>query len=135
MGRVACVRVRRPSSNTLALVPAELGTIASGVGGVPSEHAVVGAVGLAAKEERAVTPSEEVRAFVFEHYVRTARLQGEKVLIVRAGDVHRDMGFSNRLPLVCSAISALQFQERYRVRLLKRGVPGTGANTRFTFEV
>lgn len=79
--------------------------------------------------------SDDIREFVYERYIKTARESGQITITVRAGDVHKQMGLKNRLPAVCSAIGTQKFQDEYKVKLLKREGPSNGANMFFTFEV
>lgn len=79
--------------------------------------------------------ADQIRDYVFKHYLEPARTQGKHILTIRAGDVHKEMGLSNRMPAVCSAISTEVFQEKYQVRLVKREGPSNSSNAFFTFEI
>lgn len=82
-----------------------------------------------------MTLSDKVRRFVFHEYIEPARRRGNKTVTVRAGDVHSQMGLTQRLPLVCSALGTLLFQERYNVGLVRREGPANGSNSYFTYQV
>jgi hypothetical protein len=79
--------------------------------------------------------ADEIREFVYEFYIVPARKQGAARVTVRAGDIHKRMGLSGRMPAVCGAIETQKFQEKYDVRLVERKGPKQGANVYFIFEV
>jgi 5-methylcytosine-specific restriction enzyme B len=79
--------------------------------------------------------ADDVRCHCGKKYVEPARARGNRLIEIRAGDVHRDMGFKNRLPLVCSAIGATVFEETQRIRRVAIEGPLNGANTLFRFEI
>lgn len=56
-------------------------------------------------------------------------------MVIRAGDVHAQLGLTNAVPAVCSAIEARAFSEAANVRLLGRSGPRQGPNTIFKFEI
>ena len=79
--------------------------------------------------------ADEVRAYVAREIVEPARSRGDAEVAIRAGDVHRALGYTNRLPLVCSALGARVFEETYRVRRESVDGPLNGSNTLFRFTV
>lgn len=81
--------------------------------------------------------TSEVRRFVRERYVRPAKREGRSTFRVRVGEVHKALGFSNRVPLVCNALSSRKFQEENSIRLVKRTGPPSGQSTtvEFTYEL
>lgn len=79
--------------------------------------------------------ADEVRAFCGKNIIEPARSRGEGEVQIRAGDVHHDLGYKNRLPLVCSALGAAIFEEQYRVYRLAVEGPLNGANTLFRFSI
>ena len=79
--------------------------------------------------------ADEVREYCAEHYIRPARESGQNEVSIRAGDVHTALGYSNRLPLVCSAIGAAVFEEENNIRRTSIEGPMHGANTVVTFEL
>lgn len=79
--------------------------------------------------------ADQVRTHCGENIIRPARAAGRREVEIRAGDVHADLGYKNRLPLVCSALGAAIFEERYRVRRKAVEGPLNGSNTLFRFEV
>lgn len=79
--------------------------------------------------------ADRIREFVFREYIKPTRERGERTITVRAGDVHKQMGLSNRMPAVCGAIATAKFQDKYLVQLVNREGPAQGANVFFTFDV
>ena len=82
--------------------------------------------------------SDQVRAFVTEHYVVPARLTGAGTVSVRVGDVHREMKWDlKKVPQVCSALSTRKFLESANVELIERKGPPSGQSTtvQFTFRL
>ena len=80
-------------------------------------------------------PADEVRRFAHDNHVFPARVRGDKTTSVRAGDIHKALGYSNRLPLVCAALNSNKFEKHYRVKRLSRHGPPESTTTRFEYEV
>ena len=79
--------------------------------------------------------ADVVRAHCGTKIVEPARAAGRKEIEIRAGNIHGDLGYKNRLPLVCAALGALIFEEKYRVRRTAIEGPLNGSNTVFKFQV
>lgn len=79
--------------------------------------------------------ADDVRDHCNRKYIEPARQRGYHLVVVRAGDVHGEMGYRNRYPLVCSALGAKVFEENYRVERVTVEGPLNGANTIFRFRV
>lgn len=79
--------------------------------------------------------ADDVRRHVDVTYIQPARASGRSQIEVLVGDVHRELGYSNRYPLVCSALGSLRFEDDYRVRRLSVEGPLNGSSTLFRFEV
>ena len=82
-----------------------------------------------------MTHADDVRDYVFEHYIRPARERGEKSVVVRVGDVHSALRYTNRLPLVCAALGAMKFHDKHRLTLPKTDGPMQSTTTTFTFGI
>lgn len=82
-----------------------------------------------------MTHADRVRAYCLEEYVEPARAGGEKLVVIRSGDVHRALEFHNRYPIVCSALGSLKFLDEARVERVSVEGPLNGANTVFTFRI
>jgi hypothetical protein len=81
--------------------------------------------------------TSQVRRYIRDRYVRPAKREGRSTFRVRVGEVHKALGFSNRVPLVCNALSSRKFQEENSIRLVKRTGPPSGQSTtvEFTYEL
>ena len=82
-----------------------------------------------------MTQADAIRQFVNANKIEPARAAGTKQVIVRAGDVHKEMSLKDRMPAVTSALGATSFETEYRVRCIDRTGPHNGANMTFTFEI
>jgi 5-methylcytosine-specific restriction enzyme B len=78
--------------------------------------------------------ADRIRAFVLKQIVEPARRAGEHHFVVRAGDVHKQMGLQDAMPAVCSAIGSTKFQTLAGVRLVRRQGPENSSTTEFAFE-
>jgi hypothetical protein len=56
-----------------------------------------------------MSQSDLVRAYVLEHYIEPARRRHDARVQVVAGDVHRALKLSQRIPLVCAALRSGKF--------------------------
>ncbi len=83
----------------------------------------------------AMPQADRIRKFVLDHYVEPARIEGRAEITLRAGDIHRAMRLTNRLPVVCNAIGYPKFLELARVTLVDRDGPVQGANVYFRFSL
>ncbi|MBI1792192.1 MAG: hypothetical protein HYR60_32110 [Acidobacteria bacterium] len=79
-----------------------------------------------------ISGSDEVRQFAVEQYVRPAQSRGERSFSVIVGDVHRALGFRNRVPLVCAALKSNKFLRENRVSLKQVQGPPSGLSTTVT---
>src|SRR6266851_3318586 len=73
--------------------------------------------------------ANEIRAFVRDRYVEPARRRGESRVRVTAGDVHRDLRLSNRVPAVCSALKSNKFLKENRLEIEAVEGPPSGQGT------
>ena len=79
--------------------------------------------------------ADRIRSFAIEQWVTPARARGQFEVTIRAGDVHRDMGLSNALPAICSALGGNKFADLAGVALRQRVGPANGANVFFHFDL
>ena len=56
-------------------------------------------------------PSDRVRDYVKRKYIDPAKKDGKETLSIRAGDIHKELGFSRRIPVVCSALRSRKLQK------------------------
>jgi hypothetical protein len=79
------------------------------------------------------TQADRIRQFVHDNYIVPARRDGDAEITLRAGDIHRDMGLTNALPAVCSAIGSNRFAQASNVTPAGRTGPANGSNAYFRF--
>jgi len=74
--------------------------------------------------------SDSVREYVREHYLEPALSRGQVTVRVVAGDVHRGLGLTGRVPSVCSALKKQSFLAANGLRLEKvEGPPSKQSTT------
>jgi hypothetical protein len=81
------------------------------------------------------TLAERIRRFAFENYVAPMRDAPGAEIRIRAGDVHKRMGLSGRMPAVCGALDSIILRREYGLELARRTGPAQGANVEFVFQM
>jgi len=81
------------------------------------------------------SPSDKVRSYCRDQIIVPARRNSITTVTIRSGDIHGELGFKNRLPLVCSALGSKKFEEMARVSRISIEGPANGANTKYTFQL
>jgi len=82
-----------------------------------------------------LTLADDVRKYACDHYVCPARSAGHKIVQIRVGDVHKGLGYKNRLPLVAASLTALKFTTPNKLKLIRTDGPGQSTTTTFVFEL
>ncbi|TET89625.1 MAG: hypothetical protein E3J35_09455 [Methanomassiliicoccales archaeon] len=82
-----------------------------------------------------MTLADEIREYANQNYIDPARNRGGVEVTIRAGDIHKRIGLSSRLPAVCGALGTNKFEKQYGVRLVGRKGPNQGSNVFFTFKI
>ena len=82
-------------------------------------------------KDQILPPSERVREHVKRKYIDPAKKAGKASLSIRAGDIHRELGFLRRIPVVCSALRSRKLQKNCDIELAY--VDGTNNTTAATF--
>lgn len=67
--------------------------------------------------DQILPPSDQVREHVKRKYINPAKKAGKKSLSLRAGDIHRELGFTRRIPVVCSALRSRKLQKNCDIKL------------------
>src|SRR5437763_401770 len=67
--------------------------------------------------------SSQARDYVVEHYLIPALKAGARRFNVRVGEVHKGLGFRNRVPLVCNALTSKKFLADNSLRIVQRSAP------------
>jgi len=83
-----------------------------------------------------VTPksaADSIRRHAIEEYVMPARRRREKTFSINVGEVHRNLGLSNLVPSVCSALASKKFQTENRLLLTSKTGPPSGKSTSVTY--
>ena len=76
---------------------------------------------------------DEIREYCMVHYVTPAKERGDYTVSIRTGDIHSELFYSNRLPLVCAALGATTFEHQNNLRRISVLGPLNGASTLFTY--
>lgn len=79
--------------------------------------------------------SDAVRDYCGNAYVAPARAAGRSEIKIRAGDVHKALGYSNRMPLVCSAIGSKKFEDQFGAKRTSIEGPSASTTTTYTFRL
>jgi len=80
-----------------------------------------------------LSDSDVIRRHAYEKYIAQARRRREKSVSINVGEVHRELGLSNRVPLVCAALGSKKFLKEHGLRLISRNGPPSGQSTTVTF--
>jgi len=86
-------------------------------------------------EDQMLPPSDRVREYVKIKYIKPAKKDGKETLSIRAGDIHRELGFSRRIPVVCSALRSRKFLKNCDIELTYIGGPNNSTTTTFTYRL
>ena len=81
------------------------------------------------------TLTDRIRRYALDHYVEPGRQARERVVTIRAGDVHRGMGLTSRVPAVCGALGSALFQRFAGVTLMERLGPVQSTTTQFRYRL
>jgi hypothetical protein len=79
------------------------------------------------------TISEDVRDYVRREYIQPARRRGDVTVRIVAGEVHKALRLSNRVPTVCEALASGKFLEQNDLAIEQREGPPSGRSTTVTF--
>jgi hypothetical protein len=83
----------------------------------------------------AMSQANLIRQFTVDRYIAPAVAAGRDEITIRAGDGHREMGLTNAMPAVCSALGSRKFDEYARITRSALVGPANGANVYFTFRL
>jgi hypothetical protein len=83
------------------------------------------------------SPTVRVREWVQNHIVQPAKARGDRLITVTAGEVHNQLGLTNRVPVVCQALKSKRFLEANHLVLKDVTGPPSGLSTtvKFTYEI
>lgn len=77
-----------------------------------------------------MTKADNVRLYIYQNYLKPAKLKGQSKITLVAGDVHNDMGLKSEMPTVTAAMKT-RIDRLYDVEILDIKPPG-GANSKLT---
>jgi 5-methylcytosine-specific restriction protein B len=84
-----------------------------------------------AKDEIAVA----IRQHVITKHFEPARASGAIELTLRAGDLHKELNYKNRMPAICSVLGSKRLETEARVHKTSTSGPHNSTTTRFTFAI
>jgi len=76
-----------------------------------------------------MTYSDQVIQFVRHSYLEPAQKSGESLVRIRAGDVHKALRWTNRVPSVCQTLASRRFLEENQLELVEKHGPPSGLST------
>ncbi len=79
--------------------------------------------------------SDEIREHVIRRHIDPARAAKEKELTLRAGDIHKELGYRQRMPAVCSVLGSNRLEMEAQVKRLRMEGPHNGSNACFTYAI
>ena len=82
-----------------------------------------------------MTTADSIRRYTIEYHVVPARVAGHEEVSIRLGDIRREMGLTNPLQSVRSALGTKLFQREAGVELLAPIDPRAGADTYCRFRI
>ena len=77
--------------------------------------------------------ADKVRKYVLDEIIEPARRAGKATVRVKAGDVHKALGFNNSMPLVCSSLDAEKFLDFANLYLINRSGPPQSSSVVWMF--
>src|SRR5581483_2341494 len=77
----------------------------------------------------AVIDARAIREFLQREYFEPARRRRERLVTVRAGDVHRKLGLRNRVPNVCQVMESKLLQKEAGIKVSSKQGPPSGRGT------
>ncbi|HVW78313.1 MAG TPA: hypothetical protein VHB45_11925 [Alloacidobacterium sp.] len=80
-----------------------------------------------------MTQSDQVIQYVQRSYIEPARKSGILEVRIKAGDVHKALRWSNRVPSVCQALASKRFLEQNQLTLVEKQGPPSGLSTTTVF--
>jgi len=80
-----------------------------------------------------MTQSDQVIQYVQRSYIEPAKKRGDSAVSIKAGDVHKALRWSNRVPSVCQALSSKRFLEQNHLTLIEKQGPPSGLSTTTVF--
>lgn len=77
--------------------------------------------------------ADRIRQYLKQHYLDTASAKGATIVRIVAGDIHKELGLTNRVPNVCQVLKSKKFLNENRLVLEKFEGPPSGLSTTATY--
>jgi hypothetical protein len=77
--------------------------------------------------------SEIVLHHVRNKYVEPARKRSVTEIAIKAGEIHRDLRWTSRVPAVCAALNSRKLQRAAGLELIEKSGPPSGQSTTVVF--
>ena len=84
------------------------------------------------RESEGGVNASAIREFLHREYFEPARRRRERLVTVRAGDVHRKLGLRNRVPNVCQVMESKLLEKEAGVKVSSKQGPPSGRGTTLT---
>ena len=79
--------------------------------------------------------ADRIRRHALNRHVEPARRAGRTTVVIRAGDIVREMRLQSRTPAVCSALESRRFQKLAGAKLEERRGPAQSTTTEFHYRL
>jgi hypothetical protein len=77
--------------------------------------------------------SEIVLNHIRDKYVEPARRRSAAEIAIKAGEIHRDLRWTSRVPAVCAALNSRKLQRAAGLELIEKSGPPSGQSTTVVF--
>jgi hypothetical protein len=87
-----------------------------------------------------MSASDQVREYVKRFCLEPARSEGKELFRIKTGDIHKNLGWMdrlNRFPIICQALETRKFLKENGLELVKREGPPSGRSSTvvYTFRI
>jgi hypothetical protein len=79
--------------------------------------------------------ADEIRAYVYEQIILPAKKNGIGTIRIKAGEIHKSMRLTDRMPNICSALDSEKFSKFAHVTLISRLGPPMGSSVEWVFGI
>lgn len=77
--------------------------------------------------------ADRIRSFVLEKKIIPARERNQRIITIKAGDIHSEMGLKNQMPVVFGTLDAEKFLAFAGVNLTERSGTRQGSSAIWVF--
>ena len=79
--------------------------------------------------------ADMIREYCIQTRILPARQENKELVSIRAGDIHKEMKLTQRMPSICEALQARTFETLANVKRINLAGPKNGANCIMTFKL